>query len=222
VETAVAADTSRSTNLQLLDDVRTVLTAKFMKSADLCQQLQQIAESPWKQYELNPSRLGRRLREYGIKTRHSDDKSERGYHLEDFTDAFTRYLPPSEKVSMVSQGVPNGSDQHQSADTYTELKVSAQSTEGVPDTNGDSKASPHQASSEGTADALGHHGHLFSEQGPEPGNNVTEIPTFNPHRRKRTRGHFRPPAGPGRCPQCGWHIESMGHADDCTANEESA
>ena len=29
---------------------------------------------------------------------------------------------------------------------------------------------------------------------------------------------FAPPTGPGRCPECGWHIEKQGHRDDCPAN----
>jgi hypothetical protein len=28
---------------------------------------------------------------------------------------------------------------------------------------------------------------------------------------------FTPPAGPGRCPQCGLHIETQGHRDNCPA-----
>lgn len=31
---------------------------------------------------------------------------------------------------------------------------------------------------------------------------------------------FRPPTGPGRCPECGWHDETQGHQPDCPANEE--
>jgi hypothetical protein len=31
---------------------------------------------------------------------------------------------------------------------------------------------------------------------------------------------FRPPTGPGRCGDCGWHIESQGHRDDCPANPD--
>jgi hypothetical protein len=30
---------------------------------------------------------------------------------------------------------------------------------------------------------------------------------------------FKPPTGPGRCPECGWHIPTQGHQPDCTANE---
>jgi Protein of unknown function (DUF3631) len=29
---------------------------------------------------------------------------------------------------------------------------------------------------------------------------------------------FQPPSGPGRCAECGYHIETQGHRDDCSAN----
>jgi hypothetical protein len=38
-------------------------------------------------------------------------------------------------------------------------------------------------------------------------------------------GGFKLPSGPGRCPQCGWHVPKMGHHPDCPAiinGEESA
>jgi hypothetical protein len=31
---------------------------------------------------------------------------------------------------------------------------------------------------------------------------------------------FTPPAGPDRCPECGWHMPTQGHRDDCSANEQ--
>ncbi|MBS1691922.1 MAG: DUF3631 domain-containing protein [Actinobacteria bacterium] len=225
VETAAEEDTTRSTNMQLLEDIRGVFEGKFMKSADLCSKLRQLPESPWEQFGLNPSKLGRRLREYAIKTRHSDDKTERGYHLPDFRDTFARYLPPPEKASEGVQGVQQTSDQQRQQDTFTHPKASAAHTQGVQDTTADTfptnKASQQNPSSNPIPDTMDTMGHLFSEPGEKPSGNVTAIPSYNPHRRKRTRGKFQPPAGPGRCPSCGWHIESMGHADDCdTANEE--
>lgn len=41
-------------------------------------------------------------------------------------------------------------------------------------------------------------------------------------RRTRTRGKFRPPTGPGRCPDCGHHLATMGHADICASKQETA
>jgi len=102
VNSAAEDDTVRSPELQLLADIRTVFEGEFMKSDDLCNELSALSESPWGQIELNPSKLGRRLHEYSIKTRHTADKTERGYHIKDFADAFARYLP---QTGMVSEGV---------------------------------------------------------------------------------------------------------------------
>lgn len=102
---AAEEDTARSLQLQLLADIRSVFSASFIKSDDLCARLCAIPESPWGQMELNPTKLGKRLYEYGIKTRHTKDKRERGYHLVDFADAFSRYLP-AEKLSEAVQAVP--------------------------------------------------------------------------------------------------------------------
>jgi putative DNA primase/helicase len=35
-----------------------------------------------------------------------------------------------------------------------------------------------------------------------------------------TPSGFQPPAGPGRCPECGWHIPTQRHRSDCTAKEQ--
>lgn len=93
VSSAAEDDTVRSPALQLLADIQTVFDTRFMKSDDLCSKLRALSESPWGQLELSPSALGARLREYSIKTRHTEDKTGRGYYLVDFTDAFARYLP---------------------------------------------------------------------------------------------------------------------------------
>jgi AAA domain len=34
------------------------------------------------------------------------------------------------------------------------------------------------------------------------------------------RSDFVPPTGPDRCPECGYHIPTQGHCDDCPANNE--
>ncbi len=168
VESAAEDDTSRSTNLQLLEDIRTVFVGKFIKSADLCSTLRSLPESPWDQYELNPSKLGCRLREYQIKTRHSDDKSERGYHLADFTDAFTRYLHPAEKAFKAVQGVPRVPEQYEHSDSFTEPKVSPTIIEGVRDTSLAPKASRHNPSSNGIPDTLDTLGHPSGTEGDTP------------------------------------------------------
>ena len=159
-------DDADSTNVRLLSDIRDVFEAmvgvSFLKSSVLCDELRALADSPWSQYDLNPSRLGRRLREYRIRTGHNTTKTERGYRLDDFQDAFDRYLPASElaptvpvSVSTVSEGVrsrPNSFDQQEASDTLKPtdtLKASAAT-----------KASHDKPSSNGIrtpSDTFGHH-----------------------------------------------------------------
>lgn len=193
-----------------------------MKSADLCQQLQQITESPWKQYELNPSKLGRRLREYEIKTRHSDDKSERGYHLTDFAEAFTRYLPPAEKASEGVQGVQQAVDQPEQWDMFGEPKVSQDIVQGVPDSMESAKASQQNSSSDRVSDTLDAMGHLQGDAGgaPTPAampRCLTSTWTAPKRERERTRGKHR-------CPDCqrAPARTDTGLCDFCTAKSKAA
>ena len=155
-------EAEQSDGLVLLADIKDRfenLTIGFMPSAVLCTELCQITESPWRDMDLNPSKLGRRLSEYGIRTRHNTDKSARGYRREDFLDAWSRYLPEDDSDTdpgtKASEGVPprpQGSDLHKRPDTF-----------GSPDTmkaSDDFKASRHNRRSEaiGTpSDAFGPH-----------------------------------------------------------------
>jgi hypothetical protein len=193
VNSAAEDDTARSPDLQLLADIRTVFEGEFMKSGDLCDKLCAMSESPWGQFELNPSKLGRRLRDYSITTGHSGDKSERGYHRKDFADAFARYLPQAEMVSEGVQAVQGDSDLHQEVG-------SEESALNVEDDMDDGELSADQASSEPVPDTLDTVGRLLNGQGvrPSPGampqrRRGGAVATSEPPRRK-----FRNPSGPGR------------------------
>ncbi|WP_225732297.1 MULTISPECIES: DUF3631 domain-containing protein [unclassified Nocardia] len=122
VAAAEAADESTSTNLRLLADIREIFTTSgevFLKSAVLCAKLCALDESPWQAFDFNPSKLGHRLREYGIKTDFRDSyKTERGYRLDTFVDAFERYLPAPKPPEGV-QAAQNGTDQQQRLDGFT-------------------------------------------------------------------------------------------------------
>ncbi|MFD4368981.1 DUF3631 domain-containing protein [Rhodococcus sp. NPDC058521] len=143
-----------SLNVRLLADIRDVfasLHASFLKSDALCNQLQQVEESPWKQFELNPSRLGHRLREYGIKTGHNSAKTERGYRLIDFQDAFERYVPAANPSEGVQRRL-NGSDQQKATDaleTSDALKVSVETKASHDNSSSDHISTP--------SDGFGHH-----------------------------------------------------------------
>lgn len=69
------------------------------------EELRRIADAPWRDLELNPHKLGHRLGDYGIRTGHNAARTERGYRLQDFRDAFERYLgtDPSRGVQSVPQ-----------------------------------------------------------------------------------------------------------------------
>lgn len=141
-----------SLNIKLLADLRHVFDdqgADFLASAKVCELLRGIDESPWSQFDMNPSKLGHRLREYGIKTGHNPAKTMRGYRRADFLDAWERYTPGT-KVSEPVQSRPQGADQHEQWDTFR-----------TPDTfkaSEDLKASHNNPSSEGVrtaSDAFG-------------------------------------------------------------------
>ncbi|OBI04191.1 hypothetical protein A5714_03345 [Mycobacterium sp. E2462] len=98
-------DTETSPGQLLLGDIQAVMNTSFMPSADLCAALNNLPESPWGGIPLNPHKLGQQLKPYSIRTRHTADKSRRGYHRVDFEDAWRRYLleEPSETVQSVPQ-----------------------------------------------------------------------------------------------------------------------
>ena len=198
VNSAAEDDTARSAELQLLADIRTVFDTEFMKSDDLCDKLCALSESPWAQLELNPSKLGRRLREYSITTGHSGDKSERGYHRHDFADAFARYLPHAEMVSEGVQAVQGDSDLRQ------ELG-SMESAVDVADDLAERKPSADHASSDPAPDMSDTVGRLLDGQGarPSPGamprrRLVGAVATSEQPRREPAHRKPRGPSGPGR------------------------
>lgn len=116
-------DTDTSPGQLLLEDIHEVMKESFMASADLCAALNHLPESPWGALPLNPHRLGQRLKPYGIKTRHTTDRSRRGYHRVDFEDAWRRYLPPapSETVQSVRQPVEQPGQQDNSVAEPSEV-----------------------------------------------------------------------------------------------------
>jgi Protein of unknown function (DUF3631) len=117
-----------SLGMHLLGDIKETfenLTISFMKSDVLCHELCQITDGPWRDLDLNPSKLGRRLSEYGIKSGRNTTGNERGYRREDFLDSWSRYLPdadnsidPGTKASEGVRSRPQASDLHKRSDTF--------------------------------------------------------------------------------------------------------
>lgn len=132
VAQAAEDDAIDSTNVRLLSDIRDVFAGlpgvTFLKSDALCHKLHELTDSPWKQYDLNPSKLGHRLREYQIKTGRNAAGNERGYRIDDMRDAFERYLPrpeqdnvtplPADKASEGVRSRQNGLGQRERSDAF--------------------------------------------------------------------------------------------------------
>lgn len=88
---------------RLLFDVRGVFTAERatkLPSKLLCARLNHLEESPWRRMDhgrgLDPSKLAELLEPYAIKPKRVrwEEQSLRGYELDQFEQAFRRYLPP--------------------------------------------------------------------------------------------------------------------------------
>ena len=111
VKLAAAAEQEAAESLgqRLLADIRELFdgfTVSFMASRELLTRLTKLDDAPWRDLELTTRGLSDRLRPYGITPRRDVTGSMRGYRLEDFADAFGRYLPdpPSEPVNTSESG----------------------------------------------------------------------------------------------------------------------
>jgi hypothetical protein len=111
-----AAPEDDTLSVQLLADVRFVFAdrkAERLPTAVLLERLHALEDSPWADYRdrgLKPHGLSRLLRPYAIGPRllKFGAQPARGYELEQFADAFARYLPlsvqtPSERYSVTSE-----------------------------------------------------------------------------------------------------------------------
>lgn len=90
-----------SLGVQLLTDARKIFTEREvdrMFTTDLVTALCELDESPWgdlRGKEIDARGVARRLRPYGIRPKQiRDGESRKGYAIEDFHDAWSRYLPP--------------------------------------------------------------------------------------------------------------------------------
>lgn len=89
------ADDEQSLAVKLLADIKRVFDDRgvpFLPSGDLVSELRRIEDSPWNDFDINPSKLAFRLRDFGIKPGRNTIGSVRGYSLEALSDVFARYL----------------------------------------------------------------------------------------------------------------------------------
>jgi hypothetical protein len=96
-----ARDAEPSLGIKLLADLKTLFDASTldaMPTEVILSRLTELPESPWGDLggkPINDRKLGRRLREYGVKSKviRVGDRTPRGYLREDLQDAWLRYLP---------------------------------------------------------------------------------------------------------------------------------
>jgi hypothetical protein len=128
-----------SLRVRLLSDIRDVFAKRdvpFLASADLVSELRDIEESPWDGFDFNPSKLSRRLKDYGVKPRRDATGNTRGYRIDDLADVFVRYLRqnPSETSGTCHEQVKSP-DTLGPSDTFTRQTESTRQTKaGVQDT----------------------------------------------------------------------------------------
>src|SRR5262249_13343848 len=120
-----------SLGIKLLADLKTLFDASTldaMPTEVILSRLTELPESPWGDLgakPINDRKLGRRLREYGVKSRaiRVGDKTPRGYLREDLQDAWLRYLPAldaaeAQQAQQAQQGLgTGGSSQENVAET---------------------------------------------------------------------------------------------------------
>lgn len=93
---AAEQDADESLGQRLLADIRDVagtFAVSFVASRELVSSLIKLDDAPWRDLEFTARGLSDRLRPYGLTPRRDATGTMRGYRLEDFADAFSRYLP---------------------------------------------------------------------------------------------------------------------------------
>jgi putative DNA primase/helicase len=113
-----AAHEAPDANTVLLADIRAAferLRADRASSADLLAALCEDEEAPWSTWNrgkpMSPKQLSTRLGEFGIVSgsiRRANGSTPKGYYLDKFKDAFSRYLPISSAVFATTPQPSNG------------------------------------------------------------------------------------------------------------------
>jgi hypothetical protein len=121
--------------VRLLHDLRdefAVIKSEWTPTEALLSRLWNRRDSPWSDMELTPHRLGRMLREFGIRSIRDPAGKKRGYRRVDFADAWDRY-PPIEP-SEASGSVNTLDDQRKQTDAWPDaLRAQFKASEQVSD-----------------------------------------------------------------------------------------
>lgn len=106
-----------SIGVRLLEDIRGIVEGmEKITIAEMVGELVAIEDAPWGDWKgkpLDTRRLGWQLKRYGIKAKkiRQGDATPKGYDVEQFGDAFTRYLPiPVKRGTDRERGTPNTND----------------------------------------------------------------------------------------------------------------
>ena len=104
VQFSGGGDNDESTRAKLLADIETIFIEQktdWIASQDICDALAEMEDRPWPEWgkghrPITPAALSRQLSAFKIKPRQTwkdGSRNARGYHLEDFGDALSRYTP---------------------------------------------------------------------------------------------------------------------------------
>lgn len=123
VDAADAAGEDQSLAVKLLFDIRQIFDDKgvpFLASTELVAELRRLEDSPWDGFDLTPSKLAHRLRQFGIKPQRIGHDAVRGYKLESLHDSFDRYTRQQPSACVAAQVNPQkDADGSQAADGLT-------------------------------------------------------------------------------------------------------
>lgn len=203
------ADDTLSLGTRLLRDIRTTFGERDrMFSADIVTELTSDPESEWADLwgkPLDQRRLAKELKRYGVEsdTIRIGDARAKGYHIVGevgLAQAWAHWLPDVGKR-----------DKRGSRDIAGQRVTDEKA---VRDKRDKSDRERDKRDTSVTTETPSEQG-LF-----ENVTDVTDVTLIggNPTRDKRRAGGFVPPSGPGRCPECGCHVPTQGHRDDCSAN----
>jgi hypothetical protein len=105
---------SQSWGVKLLTACREIFEKEgensFVPTSELIEHLVSRSEEIWSRWNhgegMSPEALGKLLRPYGIRSGQNKKRTQRGYFVDDFAEAFARYLAPLEKPSNPSNPSP--------------------------------------------------------------------------------------------------------------------
>lgn len=219
VNQASDADEQQSLAVRLLADIQQVFDDRgvpFLASGDLVSELRRIEDAPWNDFDMNPSKLAYRLRDFGIRPGRNTIGSVRGYTLEALTDVFVRYLRqnPSEPSETTSE-------QQRRSDALDPTDTLDRQTENV--RQAESPVQDTFLTGLTTSDVpRARNGEVGTASLQPTGAPTARTPGMTDRVRAALANAQTAPrvTGLGRC-ECGFHVETQGHRDGCPHTERT-